>query len=196
MNLDLGDTRLIIAECKKRGLLRNQAAYVLATAYWETARTVKPVVEAYWLSESWRKANLRYYPWHGRGYVQLTWQENYRKAGAKIGVNLLKDPSLALRPEVAAPILVQGMLDGWFTPKKLSDYITLNRSDYLNARRIVNGMDKASEIASLARQYEADLKVIGYGVTAPLDHVPAVRPPSFLAGILNLINQIFRRKSS
>lgn len=33
MNLDLGDTKLLIETCKKHGLLRNQAAYVLATAY-------------------------------------------------------------------------------------------------------------------------------------------------------------------
>lgn len=30
MNLSLGHTRVIIEECKKQGLLRNQAAYVLA----------------------------------------------------------------------------------------------------------------------------------------------------------------------
>jgi hypothetical protein len=45
MNLNLGDTRLIIDACKSAGLLRNQAAYVPATAYWETARTMKPVRE-------------------------------------------------------------------------------------------------------------------------------------------------------
>ena len=44
MNLDLGDTRLLIEACKTHGLLRNQAAYVLATAYHETAHTMKPLI--------------------------------------------------------------------------------------------------------------------------------------------------------
>ena len=59
MNMNLGFTHLIVEECRKFGCLRNQAAYILATAYWETARTMHPVVEAYWLSEEWRKKNLR-----------------------------------------------------------------------------------------------------------------------------------------
>lgn len=33
MNMHLGDTRLLIEAGRERGLLRNQAAYVLATAY-------------------------------------------------------------------------------------------------------------------------------------------------------------------
>ena len=49
-------------------------AYGLATAWWETNKTMQPVREAYWLSEAWRKPNLRYYPHYGRGYVQLTWK--------------------------------------------------------------------------------------------------------------------------
>ena len=52
-------TQLLIAESKAQGLLRNQLAYLLATAFWETARTMQPVVEAFWLSEAWRKKNLR-----------------------------------------------------------------------------------------------------------------------------------------
>src|SRR5438045_92240 len=52
-------------------------AYGLATAWHETAAQMQPVREAYWLSEDWRKANLRYFPWYGRGFVQITWQANY-----------------------------------------------------------------------------------------------------------------------
>ena len=40
MDLKLGHTQLIIDTAKEYGLLRNQLAYVLATAYWETARTM------------------------------------------------------------------------------------------------------------------------------------------------------------
>jgi hypothetical protein len=45
--------------------LLNQVAYQLATVHWETNRTFEPVREAYWLSEEWRKRNLRYYPFYG-----------------------------------------------------------------------------------------------------------------------------------
>lgn len=142
MNLELGHTRLILQKCRDNGLLRNQAAYVLATATWETAHTMEPVREAYWLSEVWRRTNLRYYPWYGRGFVQLTWERNYRYAGEQLGRDLTSDADAVMEPEVSAEILVKGMLDGWFTGKKLSDYVTLNRSDFRGARRIVNGMDK------------------------------------------------------
>jgi len=167
MNLDLGDTRLIIATAERRGLLRNELAYVLATAYLETARTMKPVEEAFWKDDAWRKRNLRYYPWHGRGYVQLTWETNYQKAGRELRMDLTTDPRVVMRPDVAVKILVEGMVEGWFTGKKLSDYITLQKSDYKNARRIINGTDKAQLYADTARDYEAELRRIGYGGAPP-----------------------------
>src|SRR5215469_16072582 len=98
VDLTLGYTQKLIDACKAKNLLRNQAAYVLATAYWETARTMKPVVEAYWLSEDWRRQHLRYYPWYGRGFVQITWEPNYAKAAQETGADLLKHPELALDP--------------------------------------------------------------------------------------------------
>lgn len=163
-DLNLGDTRLILNECEKHGLLRNQAAYVLATAFWETAQTMEPVREAFWLSESWRSSNLRYYPWYGRGFVQITWEANYERMGKRLGLDLTSDPDVVMREDVAVQILIVGMVEGLFTGKRLSDYITLNKSNYRGARRIVNGTDKANPIAELAREYEADLKSIGYGV--------------------------------
>ncbi len=160
--LELGHTRALIDECKRQGLLRNQCAYVLATSYWETARTMKPVVEAYWLSEEWRCKNLRYYPWHGRGFVQITWEANYKKAAKELGIQFDKNPSLALDPVNAAKIAVTGMREGWFTGKKLSDYITLKASDFKGARKIINGTDKATEIAKIAQGYDDALKAEGY----------------------------------
>ena len=178
MNLDLGHTRLIIDECHRCNLLRNQAAYALATAYHETAHTMEPVREAFNLSENWRRRNLRYWPWYGRGFVQLTWKENYIKAGKELGLDLTTDPDAVMEPKVSAKILVIGSRDGWFTGKKLSDYITLKKSNFVAARRIINGTDKAAHIAELAEQYDDALKAIGYGVAAPLDHVPTHTPPN------------------
>jgi putative chitinase len=168
-DLHLGDTQLILKECKLAGLLRNQAAYVMATAWWETAHTVEPVKEAYWVknAEAWRKKNLRYYPWFGRGYVQLTWERNYIHAGKQLGLDLTTNPESVMVPDVSAKILVTGSLEGWFTGKKLGDYITLSNSDFKGARRIINGTDKASAIATIARAYDAALKVSGYGIEAP-----------------------------
>jgi putative chitinase len=203
-DLSLGFTPLILAKCRKYDLLRNQAAYVLATAFWETNRTMKPVVEAYWLSEEWRRKNLRYYPWYGRGFVQLTWEKNYIRAGKILKVDLTTDPRKALDPEISASVLVLGSLDGWFTGKKLGDYITLSRSDYKGARRVVNGTDKAAEIAAIAVDYETALRADGYGtVRAPVaqpaaDYVrtaPTTAKPAqgLLARLIALIAAIFNR---
>jgi hypothetical protein len=70
-----------------------------------------------------------------------------------------------MEPEVSAEIAVLGCKEGWFTGKKLSDYIRLDTSDFRNARRIVNGMDKADLIAGHARDYDSMLLREGYGVT-------------------------------
>ena len=52
--------------------------------------TFEPVEEACYLGEKAEdyRNKLRYYPWHGKGLVRLTWEENYVKAGRKIGKNL------------------------------------------------------------------------------------------------------------
>lgn len=173
-DLKLGDTPLIIARCVKEGVERKQAAYILATAFWETNRQMKPVVEAYWLSENWRKKNLRYYPWHGRGFVQLTWERNYQHAGDQLGLDLITDPNVVMDPENAALILVRGSIEGWFTGRKISDYITGTRSDYVGARAVINGKDKAASIAAIAREYDGDLARMGYGGAEPA--MPSTRP--------------------
>lgn len=182
----------IIDECKAQLLNFEEASYVLATTHWETNGTFEPVREAYYLgkkAEAYRK-KLRYYPYYGRGFVQLTWDFNYKKAGEALGVDFLKYPDKVMEPEYAIKILVTGMRKGWFTGKELDDYLDgIDESDkedfleYYNARRIVNGMDKANEIAVLAEQYEKELKAAGYGVESaekpvqPVPEVPRVDVP-------------------
>lgn len=155
INLSLGETQRIIASCDAARLTTAQTAYVLATAYWETNRTMQPVREAYYLGDSAEayRAKLSYYPWYGRGFVQLTWQANYLKAGQALNVEMLANPDLALEPTNAASILVEGMVEGWFTGKKLSSYITATSCDYVSARRIINGTDCAKQIAAIADEY-------------------------------------------
>lgn len=170
--MHLGDTRLLIEAGRKRGLLRNQMAYVLATAFHETAHKMKPINE---MGGEKYLQSKKYWPYIGRGYVQITWRQNYERASKELGVNFVSEPKLLLKAEYAAPIIIAGMVEGWFTGKKLSDYITLQKSDFKSARRIVNGTDKAELIAGYAKQYDKALLNEGYGVdqvvTAPAAEV-------------------------
>lgn len=187
MNLDLGDTQLILAECRKQNCSTAQTAYILATARWETAHTMRPVMEAFWLSDEWRKKNLRYYPWHGRGYVQITWKANYIFAGVKLGKDLTTNPDVVMTPDIAAEILVRGSMEGWFTKHKLPDHVNDGRKDYVGARRVINGTDKAAPIAELAEQYEAAL----IAATPPTPPNPLA---AFFAAIAALLASIFGAK--
>jgi hypothetical protein len=163
MNLNLGDTQAIIAEGKKRGVLRNQLAYILATSYWETGKTMKPVEEAYYLGKAAQEAYLKkkkYYPWYGRGYVQLTWESNYKQYG-------ITNPDDALNSSTAMNILFDGMLNGKFTGRRLDRYVNLQKSNFASARQVVNKLDEYVKIAAIAKEYDGDLKAIGYGEENP-----------------------------
>jgi len=152
--------RAICQECDRQNLkLLQQKAYILATTEWETGNTFAPVREAYWLTEAWRRRNLRdYYPYYGRGYVQLTWDFNYRRYGELLGLDLLGNPDLVMRPDIALFILVHGCKFGVFTSHKLEDYINSGHCDYWNARRVINGIDKATEIEAIAKNWEQWLR--------------------------------------
>lgn len=162
-------------------------AYALATAYHETAHTMQPIKEyggnVYFfkmydpnspLPNRARMARengqlpgdgVRYC---GRGYVQLTWRGNYVKADKKIGLNgaLVENPDLAMRSDIAARILRFGMYEGWFTGKSFSSYLpatgTATRTQYMDARRIINGTDKSDEIEDFAQSFEKALRLAGW----------------------------------
>jgi hypothetical protein len=145
----------------------SHCAYALATAYHETARTMQPVREAYWLSENWRKNNLRYYPWYGRGYVQLTWEANYKRADEKLGLGgtLLANADRAMELPIAAQIMRRGMVEGWFTPHTLAKHLPDRLgtvAQFEGARRIINGTDKAHSIAVYAVQFQDALIAGGW----------------------------------
>jgi hypothetical protein len=153
-----GTIEAIKAECLLQGIgLNTQIAYVLATTQWETAQTFKPVKEAFWLSEDWRRNNLDYFPYYGRGFVQLTWKNNYQAYGKILRIDLVNNLDLALDPDVALFVLVHGFKTGTFTRRKITDYITDDKTDFINARRCINGEDKAHEIAALANKFLRDL---------------------------------------
>lgn len=136
---------------------KRQAAYIFATAYHETAKTMQPVVE--YGSDVYLR-DKKYWPYIGRGYVQLTWKENYEKFTKLLGVNLVKNPALACDPEIAAKVMMIGMMKGIFTGKRLSDYISSLKCDYVGARRIINGTDRAEMVAGYARVFQEAIEAI------------------------------------
>lgn len=171
-------------------------AYLLATAKHETADTMRPIVEY-----GGRKYFDKYdtgklatalgntpaadgdgYLYRGRGYVQVTGRANYGKAGLALGLDLLRHPDMALHPTVASQILVRGCSEGWFTGKKLGEYLP---GDYRNARRVVNGTDRADLIAGYARQFEIALVAAEDGSS---DERPAAGVvTSLVAAVLRLV---------
>lgn len=149
-----------------RGDLR-WLAYMLATTFHETNETMTPVREAYWLSEGWRRTHLPYYPYYGRGYVQLTHKTNYAHAATVIGADLVAQPDLALRPDYAAIIMFVGMTEGWFRgdshgPHTLERYFGNGADDPIGARAIINGYESgvAQKIADYHQNFLAALRPV------------------------------------
>lgn len=160
----------ILGEWNRRGLTDLRwLAYILATVYHETARTMQPIEE-----RGSRSYFDRYegrqdlgntvpgdgYRFRGRGFAQmaqLTGRFNYARFAKRLGLDLLADPDQALKPDVAAAVLFDGMIDGLFTGKGLAHYFNDTTADWVNARRIVNKLDKAEEIAGLAKRFHAAL---------------------------------------
>lgn len=160
-------------------------AYMLATAKWETDHTMQPIVErgpkSYFDRYEGRKdlGNTQAgdgYKFRGRGFVQLTGRRNYAFASGKVGEDLITRPDMALDPAVAAQVMFVGMEEGWFTGKKLSTYFTAGKTDWKNARRIINGTDKADTIAGYAKGFYAALQAAQTGDYVPPD-VPAHPDP-------------------
>jgi len=143
------------------------AAYGLATAWHETGTKMHPIRElgghAYLDKYDTGKlaAALGNTPeddddgqlYAGRGYVQITGRANYRKFGIEA------TPDDALKPDVAARIMVEGMEAGAFTGKGLKSYPLGHYTDY---RRIINGTDKAAQIAGYALKFENALRAGGW----------------------------------
>ena len=151
----------IISEARRLGITNtSQIAYILATVKHETNDTFQPVREAYFLgepgAENYRQT-LFYYPFYGRGYVQLTWDYNYREYSNLLGLDLVNQPDLVIRSDISLFILIDGMKRGVFTGVSLDDYISGSGADFFNARRIINGTDKARLVESYAIAWQTNL---------------------------------------
>jgi putative chitinase len=178
----------IVRACIRAKWPISYTAYALATAYHETAHTMQPIKEiggtAYYTrmydikgnrpAKAKELGNLTpgdgaRYP--GRGYVQLTGKKNYALATMKlrelgINVDLVAQPDLAMRPDVAAVILVLGMEEGWFTGRKLPDDLpdngTASLAQFTHSRDIIKGHDDEALIAGYAVDFQAGLQDGGY----------------------------------
>jgi predicted chitinase len=140
-------------------------AYALATTFHETAYNMRPL-------EEYGKGSGQPYgvttgpyeqAYYGRGHVQLTWMENYQKAEQFLAERYAADvplhqyPHRMLEDEPSALVLFDGMIWGWFTGVKLSDYFNAAEEDPVNARKIVNGLDKADLIAGYYKSFKEAL---------------------------------------
>jgi len=172
------ETLLVCFEQDQNINIINYMAYMFATIKHETADSFHPISEyggkTYFnrydpvLADTvTRRATAKRngntaqgdgYKYRGRGFVQITWKNNYKKLGDVLGYDLVSDPDKALHPSVAYNIMSYGMRRGIFTGKKLSDYIFEDNADYKNARRIINGLDKADTITRYAEKFESILR--------------------------------------
>jgi putative chitinase len=129
-------------------------AYMLSTVFHETAFKMWPVTEQG--SDSYLQGK-DYWPYVGRGFVQLTWEENYKNAGAALGLiddrDLVAHPELALDSLIAARVMFRGMAEGWFTGAKLGQFFNEEEDNPVDARTIINGHDCDTKIAGYHQQF-------------------------------------------
>lgn len=169
-------------------------AYMLATAWHETATKMQPVMETCrpdevknpsvetaiarlesswargkmpWVKTPYWRKNAKGLSYLGRGLPQLTHESNYRKLSPYCGADLVARPDLALEPKYAIPIMFEGMLRGLYTGHKLGDYFGVGKNDPVGARRIVNALESAAKIAGHHRKFleAVDEPIIGTVVT-------------------------------
>lgn len=138
-------------------------AYALATSFHETARTMQPIEEfgkgaGHAYGDPDPVTGQAYY---GRGLCQLTHKDNYRRAGRLIGADLVNHPEDALESDNAVAVLLLGMEHGLFTGKAFVDYFNADDELWREARRIVNGLDRADKIAGYGRAFWAAARAAG-----------------------------------
>lgn len=147
---------------------RRHISYALATIRHETARTYQPIEErgsaSYFSRYDGNRAlgNTRSGDgarFKGRGYVQITGRRNYTYFSSRLRADLINHPEATLVPLTAFAIMTIGMHEGRFTGRKLSDYINMGAVDFVNARRVINGLDSAQVIAAYAHTFDSILRM-------------------------------------
>ncbi len=157
---------LILVDCEKHLATLPQIAYILATAEHEAGlgrwpREIwgpTPAQERYENSRSLGNTQAGDgFRFRGRGLVHITGRANYQKWADRLGwPQIMDEPELLEDMNLAAEVLVVGMLGGMFTGKSLGDYVVGGDNyDFVNARRVVNGdvRRNGAKIAAIADGY-------------------------------------------
>lgn len=172
-NKQIEGLNALLDGCVKYGITDlRMIAYILGTAYWETARTMQPIEEyrkgagrPYGKKLKAEKKNGKNVPYswpdkiyYGRGHTQNTWYENYamlqkRPFAVKNGWKFLENPELLLQMEPSVWATIHCMWHGLYTGVGLRNYFNDTETDWVNARRIINGTDKAEKIADLSKAF-------------------------------------------
>lgn len=149
-----------------------QRAYVLGTIFHESGQTMRPI-EEYGKGKGrdyGKKLKMGDGPGHripymlpdklyyGRGHVQVTWYENYQAATKFAKLNghdwdFLNQPELMLATEPSLWVTIYFMRKGYFTGASLDKYFNGAKADWVNARKIINGLDAAEKIAGHAQTF-------------------------------------------
>jgi predicted chitinase len=155
---------LILQACRNQGITdKSHIAYVLASAHHESKMGGNMVEGASGMAYEGRSDLGNNSPgdgprYKGRGYVQLTGRRNYTRYSHLLGVDFVRHPQRVTEPMNAAFILTHGMRAGIFTGRRLANFGADGSYDFVNARRIINKLDRAESIAAIARRYRAALR--------------------------------------
>jgi len=146
----------------KRNIPADQSSYILATAFHETDAFKTLTEYASGANYEGRVDLGNTHPgdgrrFRGRGYVQITGRRNYADWSKRLGVDFLEKPEFVTNLKYAVPIIIDGMLLGTFTGKKLTNYFTADKKNWIQARRVVNGLDRATIIANYAKRLEKEI---------------------------------------
>lgn len=126
--------------------------------------------------------------YYGRGDIQQTWADNYKRVDKELGLtegqSTYRNPHNMLDPDISARAMYIGMVEGWYTGKKLPDYFNGTRNDIFNARDIVNG-DKnlipkwsgGKKIGTLIEGYHKHFLAALEASYRPLEVVPPAPAP-------------------
>ena len=155
-----------------------ELAYILATIYHETGKVMRPIKEG---GGQQYLRSKKYYSYIGVGLVQVTWAANWKRWG----ISSIED---GLSWPIALRATFEGMAEGAFTGKKLSDYIGNGRRDYVGARRIINGTDRAQLIAGYAEKFREALLAAEQKQPTPAP-VPEAATADFRAWLLAALRE-------
>lgn len=186
-------------------LSRPWMAYILATVHHETAGTFRPIEER-GKREYFNKYEGREdlgnsepgdgYLFRGRGYVQLTGRTNYAKFGELLSLDLVGRPEHACDPATAYAILVIGMVKGLFTGVGLPRYVKKgSHQEFVQARRVINGTDRAERIAIIADVFmkalnSAPVALPTFAAGEPMDKPAAFQPAPARPDVASLIADV------